>query len=278
MFTEPNEEEKVNQNNAIIQIELEKVASNPYFVGFDFAEQNLQDEADKIKNDGMLINPILVVHAQEQKYIVAKGEKLYRAALLANIVFVPIVIVNYTPEEVEQAALLEMLTLKDLHISQELRCYDQLLNVHKLSIAEVAKTIDKAVSTIVSKMRLLNLPQDVLRQLQAPQFKEGHAQALLKLNGTDFQEGVIARILQKNYTVKQTEEFVSAVLAKGTVEINDPKPPLRFVIKDARIIMSTLKKAIADVQKNIGVDIELTEEQCGDDLLLTVRVPNKRSK
>ena len=101
---------------------------------------------------------------------------------------------------------------------------------------------------------------------------------MLRLGNTDFHNAVIERIIEKNYTVKQTEEFIADVLSKGRVDITDPKQPLRFVIKDARIIMNTLKKAIADVQKNIGVEVDMKEEQIGDDLVLTMRVSNKKGK
>ncbi len=261
----------------IKNVDIGQVLPNPYFAGFDISDKALQSEVERIHSMGALWQPVLVVAASNNKYIVAMGEKLYRAAKVAKLATIPIAVLDYSPEEVEQAALLELLQIQEIGFFQEARCYHQLINIHKISIQDVSKNVQKSVSTIEDRVRLLSLPETIWEKIESSNIKMGHAQALLSLKDTTLHEAVLDKIIEKNYTVKQTEEFVAEVLLKGRVDTVEYKQP-RIVIKDARIIMNTLKKSISDVQKNIGVEVEMQEEQIEDYLVLTLRVPNKKGK
>lgn len=261
-------------NTGIVHVDIDRVLVNNDYPG-SFSKKRMLEEVERIRNVGAL-QPIFVMPYSGNRYVVITGEVIYHAAKAAGLRMVPVTLVDYTNEQIAQAILFEKLERDDLNFIEEAEVYNSLINDHGMSLEDLSKQIGLAPATINTKIRLLKLSQDIRGKLKHSSLTEGHARALLKLDSEEFQIKALERIIEKEYTVKQAEEFISEVVTKGTIEVNEPKKPLRFVIKDNRIILSTLKKSIADVQKMVDVSIDMKEEQIGDNIVLTLTIPNKK--
>lgn len=261
-------------NTGIVHVDIDRVLINQDYPG-SFSKKRMLEEVERIRSVGAL-QPIFVMQHSGNRYIIITGEVIYHAAKAAGLRMVPVTLVDYTKEQIAQAILFEKLEREDLNFIEESEVYNSLINEHGMNLEELSKQVGLAPATINTKIRLLKLSIDVRMKLKDSSLTEGHAKALLKLDGEDIQIKALEKIIEKEYTVKQAEEFISEVVAKGTIEVNEPKKPLRFVIKDNRIILSTLKKSIADVQKMVDVSIDMQEEQIGDNLVLTLTIPNKK--
>lgn len=263
-----------SMNTGIVHVDIDRVLVNNDYPG-SFSKKRMLEEVERIRSMGAL-QPIFVMAYSGNRYVIITGEVIYHAAKAAGLRMVPVTLVEYNKEQIIQAILFEKLERDDLNFIEEAEVYNALINDHSLSLEELSKQIGLAPATINSKIRFLKLFLDVRLKLKDSALTEGHARALLKLDSEEFQLKALERIIEKEYNVKQTEEFISEVLAKGTIEVTEPKKPLRFVIKDNRIILSTLKKSIADVQKMVDVSIAMKEEQIGDNIVLTLTIPNKK--
>lgn len=261
-------------STGIVHVDIDRVLANQDYPG-SFSQKRIREEVERIRNVGAL-QPIFVMPLSSNRYVIITGEVIYHAAKAVGLRMVPVTLVDYTKEQIMQAILFEKLEREDLNFIEEAEVYNALSNDHGMSLEVLSKQIGLAPTTINTKIRLLKLSVDVRMKLKESALTEGHAKALLKLDNEEFQIKVLERIIEKEYTVKQAEEFIGEVVSKGMIEANEPKKPLRFVIKDNRIILSTLKKSIADVQKMVDVSIDMKEEQIGENIVLTLTIPNKK--
>lgn len=261
-------------STGIVHVDIDRVLVNKDYPG-SFSKKRMLEEVERIRSMGAL-QPIFVMPSSGNRYVIITGEVIYHAAKAAGLRMVPVTLVDYSDEQIAQAILFEKLEREDLNFVEEAEVYNSLINDHGMNLEELSKQVGLAPATINTKIRLLKLSVDVRMKLKDSSLTEGHARALLKLDNDEFQTKALERIIEKEYTVKQAEEFINEVVSKGTIDVVEPKKPLRFVIKDNRIILSTLKKSIADVQKMVDVSIDMKEEQIGDNIVLTLTIPNKK--
>ncbi len=136
----------------------------------------------------------------------------------------------------------------------------------------------KNQSTIANKLRILKLPAAVREKLHERKITERHARALLKLAEESLQLKVVQDILTKELTVRQTENLIENILLNKPEPKELEKKKLKIVVKDARIIVNTLKKSIAEVKDILAVKVSMQEEFLADEVVLTIRIPNNPKK
>lgn len=189
----------------------------------DFDEQALSELADSIARHGLL-QPIAVRAAAGGAYKIIAGERRWRAARLAGLSEVPVVIKDVTDAEAMELALIENLQREDLDPVEEAMGYRQLMERCELTQEQTAQKIGKSRSAIANSLRLLNLPDDVLAFLKEGKLSTGHAKVLLGLPDAALQTKAAEAVVGQNLNVRQTE----ALRKKLVKPEKPPKPqPLR---------------------------------------------------
>lgn len=189
----------------------------------DFDEAALAELADSIARHGLL-QPIAVRAAAGGAYKIIAGERRWRAARMAGLSEVPVVIKDVSDAEAMELALIENLQREDLDPVEEAMGYRQLMDRCQLTQEQAAQKIGKSRSAVANSLRLLNLPEDVLALLKAGKLSTGHAKVLLGLPDKEMQSRAAEAVVGQNLNVRQTE----ALCKKLTKPEKPPRPqPLR---------------------------------------------------
>lgn len=176
----------------------------------DMSQEALQELADSISSQG-IIQPIVVRPVANQKFEIIAGERRWRAAQLAGLSDVPVIVRNAPDENAIAIALIENIQREDLNPIEEARALQRLQQEFTLTHQEVAEAVGKSRTTVTNLLRLMNLREDVQVMLERSDLEMGHARALLSLDGA--QQSEVARlVVAKGYSVRETEHLVRKIL------------------------------------------------------------------
>lgn len=194
-----------------------------------FNEEALKELSDSIKQHG-IVQP-LVVAKQKDYYEIIAGERRWRAAKMAGLKEVPVVIKDYSPQEIMEVALIENIQREDLNPVEEAKAYQNLIKEYNLKQEEVAERVSKSRSAITNSLRLLKLNEKVLDYLMEEMISSGHARALLALEDSEKQVSVAEKIAKEHLSVRDTEKLVKNI---NQPPKKAPKKELKndFVYKD----------------------------------------------
>lgn len=195
----------------------------------NFDKEALQELADSIKQFG-IIQPI-VVQKKDDYYEIIAGERRWRAAKLAKLKEVPVIIKEYSNREVMEIALIENIQRKDLNPIEEALAYKSLIDEYSLKQEELANRVSKSRTAIANSMRLLKLTDSVQNMLINDEISMGHARALLTLEQEDLQIEAAKTIVSKGLSVRDTEKLVKLILNPKQVKL--PIPSAEAAIYDA---------------------------------------------
>lgn len=171
-----------------------------------FDEDALQELADSIKQFGLL-QPILVQDRKDYYEIIA-GERRWRAAKLAGLKEVPVIIKNYTEQEIVEIALIENIQREDLNPIEEAQAYKKLLTEFNLKQDEVAERVSKSRAAVTNSIRLLKLGENVQQMVIDDMISTGHARALLAVEDLDEQYNMAQKIFDEKLSVREVEKLV----------------------------------------------------------------------
>lgn len=189
-------------------VPIEKVHPNPNQPRRQFDREKLQELADSVRAKG-IIQPLIVRERPNDSgsYEIVAGERRWRAAQLANLHEVPVVIRSYTDIEVLEIAILENIQRADLNPVEEALGYRQLMDSFGHTQEKMAESLGKSRSHIANMLRLLNLPEDVQTLLQEQKITAGHARALITAdNASDIAKQIVA----KGLSVRAVENLLKA--------------------------------------------------------------------
>lgn len=175
-----------------------------------FDEGALEELAESIKQYGV-VQP-LIVRKNEKHYEIIAGERRWRAAKLAGLKEVPVVIKEYTEQEMTEVSLIENIQRENLNPVEEAKGYKRLVEEFHLKQEEVAGKVSKSRAAIANSMRLLKLDDAVLELLAAGQISTGHAKVLLELSDAEQQRYAAELIVEKSLSVRETEKLVKSLL------------------------------------------------------------------
>ena len=258
----------------VLHIPLSKIVPNPYQPRKEFESEALSELADSIRQYGVL-QPLLVAPGKGDTYILIAGERRLRASTMAGLGTVPVIVSEYTSQQIAEIALIENLQRKDLHYLEEAEGYEKLVNTFHLTQESMAIRVGKKQSTIANKLRLLRLPGSVRKKLHDSDLTERHARVLLKLENEDLQKAVLQKVLKGHLNVRQTEALVEKTL-KEAGKLNQKKP--RFVVvNDVRIYLNSIKE-IMETVKTSGIPSSMEQEMDGDDVVVTLRIKNVKKR
>jgi ParB family chromosome partitioning protein len=195
------------------QVPRESIVPNPKQPRKEFAPESLQELADSIKEKGIL-SPILVEEQAEGSYIIIAGERRWRAAELAGLREIPVIIRSYSEQEKLEIALIENIQRDDLTPIEEARAYKELMESASLGQEELAGRLGKNRSTIANALRLLKLPSEMQDALNRKELTSGHARAILSVVNPADMRILFQRIVGKGLSVREAEA-VAADFNKG---------------------------------------------------------------
>ena len=195
----------------------------------NFDEDALEELADSIKEFG-IIQPI-VVQKRADYYEIIAGERRWRAAKLAGIKEVPVVIKDFSDKEIMEIALIENIQREDLNPIEEAMAYKNLIDEYNLKQDEVAQRVSKSRASVTNSMRLLKLCDEVQRMLVEDMISSGHARALLAIENAELQVEIAGRIFDERLSVRETEKIVKDIInPKKKAEKKEIKN--EFIYKD----------------------------------------------
>ena len=205
-----------DNESSILQLKITDIEANENQPRRKFDEEALASLAESIKEHG-IVQP-LVVRREGTGYQIVAGERRWRAARIAGLKTVPVVVKDYSDTQVLEIALIENLQREDLNPIEEANAYKALMEEHSLSQEEIGKRIGKSRSAITNSLRLLNLPSEIIEYLISGKLTAGHARALLAFEDDKKKIEIANRIINENLNVRQVEK-----LAKEKQRTKKPK-------------------------------------------------------
>jgi len=215
----------------VTEVEIASIIPNPRQPRRALDQEALGELAASIKEQG-LVQP-LVVTGIEGGYQLLVGERRWRAAKLAGLETVPVVIREATPQQMLELALVENLQREDLNPLETATAYQQLMQEFEMTQQQVADKVGKNRVTVANTLRLLKLPNEVKDALLAEEISEGHARAMLRLRNEQEQIQVLRAIIKSGLSVRQTEELIRSLVEEPKAKPKAPeKPPQLRALED----------------------------------------------
>ena len=196
---------------------IDSIIPNPRQPRESMNEDDLQDLANSIREHGILQPLVVSLEGMSGTYTLIAGERRLRAARMAGLDKVPVIIRSVTEQERLELALIENVQRADLSPLETAEAYNKLANEFNLSHEEIADRVGKGRVAVTNTMRLLKLPEGAKKALAAGEITEGHGRALLGLATTQAQLAALQTIVQNGLNVRQAEELVR--------KLSGQKPP-----------------------------------------------------
>lgn len=202
-----------------------------------FEEDALLELADSIKQYGVL-QPLLVRKRKDYYEIIA-GERRWRAAKMAGVKEVPVIVKEYTEQEIVEISLIENIQRENLNPIEEAMAFKKLLEEFNLKQDEVAERVSKSRTAVTNSMRLLKLDDRVQEMIVDDMISTGHARALLAIDDKELQYELANKIFDEKLSVRETEKLVK--------EIKNPKKPKTKKIIENQFVYTDLENRMKDV-------------------------------
>ncbi len=188
------------------EIELNRITANPYQPRETFDDEKFQELVNSVRVHGIL-QPIVVRSKGDGNFELVAGERRFRAANAAGLTRIPAVIRELTNEQSLQVALIENLQREDINAVEAAVAYTRLAEEFSLSQEDLAFSLGKSRSSIANTMRLLNLPKAILEHLRIGRISEGHARAILAVDGDSNQIEVCEKVISGGLSVRESEKL-----------------------------------------------------------------------
>jgi ParB family chromosome partitioning protein len=208
-------------------ISIEKIIPNPRQPRTIMAEEGLQELAESIRQHGIL-QPLIVTKDTPDQYILIAGERRLRAAQIAGLTSVPVILREVNDRDRLELALIENVQREDLMPLETAEAYRQLAEDFSMTHEEIATQVGKSRTSITNTLRLLKLPEIVQHAILTGEITEGHARALLGLNTTQSQTAVLQMILRNGLNVRQTEDLVKKYGGEKPATRQKPEMPVEL--------------------------------------------------
>lgn len=194
------------EEDGMLLVKLSRIQPDPDQPRKNFDEEKLNELADSIRTYGM-ISPI-VVKKRGALYEIVAGERRWRAARIAGLKEIPVVIKEVDEKTSRELSIIENIQRDDLNAVEEARAYQSLIEEYGLTQEEVAARVAKNRSTITNSLRLLKLEPEILQLLQDGKITQGHARALLAVEDTELRKKIAEKCTKENLSVREIETLV----------------------------------------------------------------------
>ena len=204
----------------VIDVGINEIIPNRFQPRRQFDEDEIMELSESIRKHG-IIQP-LVVRPTAEKYEIIAGERRYKAAVLAGLEYVPVIVKNLTDKESAELAIIENIQRKNLSAIEEALSYKKILDMGFLTQEDLANKIGKNQLSVEDKIKLLNLSDEVQEALLENKISERHARSLLRISDEEQQNKMLERIINERLTVKRTDEEIEKLkeIESGEIKMN----------------------------------------------------------
>ena len=224
--------DKKEQKKTEMVVKIAKVEPNRDQPRKKFDEDALQELADSIKQFGLL-QPLLVQDRKDYYEIIA-GERRWRAAKIAGLKEIPVIVREYTDQEIVEISLIENIQREDLNPIEEALAYKRLLEEFQLKQDEVAERVSKSRTAVTNSMRLLKLCDGVQQMIIDDMLSTGHARALIPIEDQEIQLQLAQKIFDEKLSVREVEKLVKGILKpeKQKPKKEEKQQTLQYIYQD----------------------------------------------
>lgn len=233
-----------NPTEQVYELDVDELQSNPLQPRGVITPESLADLVESIKEQGIL-EPLVIAETPAGYQIIA-GERRWRAARLAGLKTIPVVVRRTTPQGMLEMAIVENVQREDLNPIERALAFKRLIDEFGLGTNEVAKRVGKSAPTVSNTIRLLSLPDAIKDALVAGVITEGHVRPLISLGDPKLMLEVFKKILRENSSVRQTEEIARQV--KGEIQQKEPIQQKDYLYVPEQDAMAL------DIEKKYGFD------------------------
>jgi ParB family transcriptional regulator, chromosome partitioning protein len=230
--------------SGLLLLPIDQIEPNPLQPRAVFQADRLNELAQSIRENG-IIQPLVVRKAGERFQLIA-GERRWRAARLAGLEKVPVVVQEFAEDRLMEIALVENIQREDLNPIEVAQAFDRLNKQFKLSHEQIAQRTGKDRTTVTNLLRLLKLPGDIQILLAEHRLSTGHARALLGLEDPEAQIEVAGRITSEGLSVRQVERLVQ--------RMNEPREPK---LAEEATVDPNVRAAIQELERKLGTRVRI---------------------
>lgn len=266
--------------NQVVLLDVNTILSNRFQPRRQFEEKALAELAQSISENGLL-QPVTVrpAEGQDGKYELIAGERRLMACRLLGRDKIAAIIERVDDKQSASFALIENLQRRDLNYFEQAEGIQRLMQLQALTQEQLAKQIGKAQPTVANKLRLLAFSQPMRDKLLDNGLTERHARALLRLNDEQAMQDALTYIVDQRLNVGESERYIDALLAPVQTEPeqahpNAPAPTRLFVVKDMRIFLNTITKAVSTM-KLAGIEIDTAKQEDEEFIHYVMKIPKK---
>lgn len=241
------------EKEPVKQVKISLVEPNRDQPRKKFSEESLAELADSIKQYG-IIQP-LIVQDKKDYYEIIAGERRWRAAKMAGLKEIPIIVRDITQQEVMEISLIENIQREDLNPIEEALAYKRLLEEFNLKQEEVAKRVSKSRTAVTNSMRLLKLTGEVQQMVIDGKLTMGHARCLVTVEDPELQKEIALQVIDKNLSVRETEKLMKKLqkLQENAESENETEKK-----KTEESALTAIYENIAEQMKSIlGTKVEI---------------------
>ncbi|HOY46824.1 MAG TPA: ParB/RepB/Spo0J family partition protein [Candidatus Dojkabacteria bacterium] len=242
----------------IPELDISLIVPNPYQPRIEIKPESLIELSDSIRSNG-IIEPLIVTKKSDARYELIAGERRWRAAQLAKMPTVPVIVKEASPLQMLELAIIENIHRKDLNALEEALAFEQLMNLFNMDHTDIAKKIGYSRPVITNKIRLLTLPDPVKKYLLEDQISEGHARALLGLSSREAMIAAAKIVIRDRLSVRQVEELV-----RRLNEGSDKK----YKTKKNDILDDHTQTLEVSLQEKFGTSVKLTRSNRGGRIVI----------
>ncbi len=255
LFNDNEENVKVDLADDIQaqEIDITLIDRNPNQPRKTFTDESLKEMASSIASYGVL-QPLLLVKTEGNRYLIIAGERRYRASLLAGLKKVPAIIREFTPQQIQEISLIENLHREDLNAIEAAEGMRELMENHGLTQEEVAARINKSRPYVTNTLRLLQLPEEVTTLVREGKLSPGHARTLISIDDKEYLVNLARQACDNKLSVRDLENrvrlyFTRKAIRTGPRDTKAMSLELKEFVGDMKRVFATKVKLVGNEQK-----------------------------
>lgn len=247
------EEKTKTTGEEFLELDLDLIEPNSEQPRTRFTEENLEELTQSIRTNG-IVQPI-IVRRKGANYQIVAGERRWRAAQRAGLSKVPAVVKEVSDEKLLELALIENIQRQELNPIEEAKAYKNLINKVGLTQEMVAERVGKNRTVITTSLRLLKLPDEVLKLIEEEKISAGHGRALLMIDDSEAQKRIARMAMEMSLSVRETEKSVKRI---GR---NEPQVIEKTSVKPE--IDANVKAAETKLRRHLGTNVQIIPDGKG---------------
>lgn len=237
---------EMNYDSKVWQVDIIKIKPGLYQPRQNFEKEKIEELAQSIKQNGIL-QPIVVRKANSGSLEIIAGERRWRAAQMAGLHEVPVIVKNVGNKEALELAIIENIQRENLSPIEEAEAYSRLAEEFSMTQQQVAEKVGKERATVANAIRLLSLPFEIKDLISANELSVGHAKVLLGLNLPEKQIEYAKKAIKGKLTVRKLEKLI----------LDEQKPEAKELLENIGITEKLVKGIAEDLQKKLGTKVNI---------------------